>query len=245
MPKSDNKEPIIDPAIEVAERTSRRNLIGGLAVAVITVIGGISVAFINGWFSSDKPIVPSDKPIVNTNNIPTVVSSVGIYRVRVTVINPQNIPIEDAKVWSTIGGEPKKVSGGWQFDIPNASKPQSGQLSIFALRESDSLTGQADLVLGSDLNPVVTVRLRLDDSGKVRGQIVDAKNRAIKGAQVFVVGYESDIVITKDSGNFELPAHSAVGQMVTLHAEKSGYQAVKQEHPVGRHPATLVLEKSR
>lgn len=228
MPKK-NKESIIDPAVQAAEKTSRRSLIGGIAAAVITVAGGIAVAFINGRFGSSKP---------------DVAPSTGIYRARVTVLDPQNVPVEDAKVWSSVGGEPKKVSGGWQFDIPSMSKPQGGQLSIFAIRESDSLTGQANLMLGNDYNPVVTIKLKLDDSARVRGQVVDEKNRAIEGARVFVVGYQTDIVITKEGGNFELPAHTAIGQMVTLHAEKSGYQAVRQEHPAGNHPATLVMEKA-
>jgi hypothetical protein len=225
-----NKAPIIDPTIQAAEKTSRRSLIGGIAAAVITVAGGIAVAFINGWFGSGKPNITPDA---------------GLYRVRVTVINPQNVPVEDAKVWSSFGGEPKKVSGGWQFDIPNASKPQGIQLSIFALRESDFLTGQADLVLSNDYNPAVTIKLKLDDSAKVHGQVVNGKNAAIAGARVFVVGYENDVFITKEGGNFELPAHAAAGQMINLHAEKSGYQAVTQEHPAGNHPATLVLEKIR
>lgn len=166
-----------------------------------------------------------------------------VYRVRVTVIDPQDVPVEDAKVWSSFGGEAKKVAGGWQFDIPSASKPQDGQLSIFALRESDSLTGQTNVVLGNDYNPAVTIRLKHDDSAKVRGQVVDDNDRAIVGARVFVIGYEPNVVITKEGGNFELPAHAAVGQMVTLHAEKSGYDAVTQLHPAGNHPAKLVLEK--
>jgi hypothetical protein len=37
-----------------------------------------------------------------------------LYRVRVIVISPDQIPVEDAKVWSSFGGEPKKVAGGWQ-----------------------------------------------------------------------------------------------------------------------------------
>jgi hypothetical protein len=31
-----------------------------------------------------------------------------LYRVRVTVISPDQIPVEDAKVWSSFGGEPNK-----------------------------------------------------------------------------------------------------------------------------------------
>lgn len=53
-----------------------------------------------------------------------------IYRVRVTVIDPQRVPVEDAKVWSTVGGEPKKVAGGWQFDIPGASLPGDGKVTF-------------------------------------------------------------------------------------------------------------------
>jgi hypothetical protein len=34
-----------------------------------------------------------------------------IYRVRVTVLDPAQVPVEDAKVWSSMGGEPKKVAG--------------------------------------------------------------------------------------------------------------------------------------
>src|ERR1035438_6391731 len=46
------------------------------------------------------------------------------YRVRVTVIDGQQTPVSDAKVWSSIGGEPMKVEGGWQFVIPKDTKPR-------------------------------------------------------------------------------------------------------------------------
>ena len=96
MPKQ-QKVPVPDPAIQAAEKTSRRSLIGVIVAAVITVAGGIAVALINGWFGTWRTNVTPDS---------------GLYRVRVTVINPQNVPVEDAKVWSSFGGEPKKASGG-------------------------------------------------------------------------------------------------------------------------------------
>lgn len=213
------------PPIQAEHIVRRRSFTGGLIVIAIVVAVAILLAVIKGWFSNGKP-------------------DAEIYRVRVTVINSQNVPVEDAKVWSSFGGEPKKVSGGWQFDIPSASKPQGGQLSIFALSEGDSLTGQANVVLGNDYNPAVTVKLMQDETATVRGQVVNGKNQAIAGARVVVVGYESDVVITKENGNFELPAHAAVGQMVTLHAERLGYDPVTQRHPAGRHPATLVMEET-
>jgi amino acid transporter len=166
-----------------------------------------------------------------------------IYRVRITVIDPQGIPVDDAKVWSSFGGEPKRVAGGWQFDIPTASRPQNGKLSFFASKESAFLTGRTDLTLRDDYNPAVTVSLRHNDAAKVRGQVVDGTNHAIVGARVFVVGYESEALITKEGGNFELPAHAALNQQILLHAEKSGYPAVKLWHPAGDAPAVLSLKK--
>ena len=166
-----------------------------------------------------------------------------IYRVRVTLVDPQGIPTEDAKVWSSFGGEPKRVAGGWQFDIPTASKPQDSKLNFFASKESAYLTGKTDLTLGNDYNPVVTISLKRDDSATVRGQVVDSKQRAVADARVFVVGYEAEAVITKEGGNFELSAHAAMNQQVLLHAEKKGLKAAKLWHPAGDTPAVLVLER--
>jgi hypothetical protein len=168
-----------------------------------------------------------------------------IYRPRVTVLDLQHIPIEDARVWSSFGGEPKRVAGGWQFDIPEASKPKDGKLTIFASKESAFLIGQTDLMLGNEHNPAVTVNLRIDDSAKVRGQVLDIERRAISGARVCVVGYESDAILTKEGGNFELPAHAAVNQQILLHAEKPGYKPTRQQHPAGDTPAELILERKR
>lgn len=166
-----------------------------------------------------------------------------IYRLRVTVVDPQQIPIEDAKVWSSFGGEPKRVAGGWQFDIPTASKPEDSKLTIFASKESAFLTGQADLTLANDHNPAVTINLKRNNSARVRGQVVDAKNRALAGARVFVVGNETEAIITKEGGNFDLPAHAALNQQVLLHAEKKGLKATKLWHPAGDTPAVLMLER--
>ena len=41
----------------------------------------------------------------------------------VTVIDPHKVPVEDARVWSSIGGEAKKVAGGWQLRTPRATAP--------------------------------------------------------------------------------------------------------------------------
>jgi hypothetical protein len=221
-------EHAIDPAVQAADTTSRRALIGGIAAAVIAMVGGIAVAIINGWFSSGKSSATPDT---------------AIYRVRVIVIGEQKTPIEDAKVWSTFGGEAKKVAGGWQFDIPAASKPKDGKMTVFASKESAFLNGEESFILDKELNPVVTVTLRHDTSAKVRGQVVNRKNQAIVGARVFVVGYETEAMITKEGGNFELPAHAALGQPVLLHAEIRGYPAVKLWFQAGNSPAVLMIQR--
>jgi hypothetical protein len=178
-----------------------------------------------------------------------IVARTAIYRLRVTVVEQQGIAVKDeeeakgVEVWSSLGGEPKRVKGGWQFDIPNAAKPKDGKLSIFASKKSAFLAGRSDLTLGDDYNPAVIVNLSRDDSAKVRGQVIDARNRGVAGVRVFVSGYESEAIITKDGGNFELPAHAADGQQILLHAEKKGYRPAREYLSAGDKPVELILER--
>lgn len=176
-------------------------------------------------------------------------SRTAIYRLRVTVVEAQGVAVkneeetEGVEVWSSLGGEPKRVKGGWQFDIPSASKPKDGKLSIYASKKSAFLNGQTDLILGDDFNPATIVNLKRDDSAKVRGQVLDHRNRGVAGVRVLVVGYESEAIITKEGGNFELQAHAAAGQQILVHAEKAGYQLTKQHIPAGNESAELILER--
>jgi hypothetical protein len=166
-----------------------------------------------------------------------------IYRVRITVLNDQKLPIEDARVWSSIGGEPMKVAGGWHFEIPAAKKPQDGKLTIFARQENATWRGSHEMQLNNDYNPAVVVQLERDTSAKIRGRVVDSRGRAVAGARVSVVGYEADAVITKEGGNFELPAHAAVDQEIRLHAEKPGYGVADLYQTASDSPVTLRLQR--
>src|ERR1035441_3121738 len=84
------------------------------------------------------------------------VSGAAIYRVRVTVVGPEGTRVEEAKVWSSMGGEPKKVAGGWQFDIPAASRPADGKLTFWASLDAAYLKGSREVRLDDDRNPAVT-----------------------------------------------------------------------------------------
>jgi len=166
-----------------------------------------------------------------------------IYRVRISVYDPQGIPLQDAKVTSSFGGEPKKVDGGWQLDIPAATVPKGEKLRITAIKESAFLENHAEIDLAGEHNPTVNLKMVNNNSAMVRGQVVDLKGRAIEGASVSVVGYGAEAVVTKADGNFVLPAHKAVDQQALLHAEAKGYRAESQWHPAGDHPAVIQLGK--
>ena len=165
-----------------------------------------------------------------------------IYRVRVMVYDPQGVPVQDAKVTSSFGGEPKKVDAGWEMNIPAATVPKGEKLRITAAKESAFLKGQTELTLGGERNPTVNLNLTHDATATVRGVVVDeGSNRYIAGARVSIVGYGAEAVITKEDGGFALPAHKAVGQQAQLHVEAKGYKAVSQWFPAGDNEAEIRL----
>jgi hypothetical protein len=164
-----------------------------------------------------------------------------VYRVRVTVIGTEHTPVENAAVWTSIGGEPKKVNGGWEFDIPSANKPLDGEITIYAKIENSSLQGKANLRLETDRNPSIVVSLEPDESAIVRGTVEDDSGHALRGVDVSVVGYGNEHVTTSESGSFILRAHAADGHTVRLHAEAPDYQPLDQDQPAGTTSAILVL----
>jgi len=171
------------------------------------------------------------------------VESADVIRLRVLVLGPGDSPVEDARVRTSVGGEPQQVAGGWEFDIPHSRLPADGRITVYASKESAFLSGSQEVRLGDDLTPSVTVRLAANPSATVRGIVLDEAGNALEGVRVSVVGYEGEAATTGPDGQFVLPAHAADGQQVQLHAEKDGYEAVTQFHPAGAFPATLTLER--
>ena len=163
-----------------------------------------------------------------------------LYRVRAVVLNDQGTPVEDARVWSSLGGEAKKVGGGWQFDISPATVPADGKLTVYAELDKAFQKGKAEVQLAADYNPTLTIRL-IHPETTIRGIVVDSRDRAVADATASVIGYGSEAVRTREDGSFLLPAHKADGQQVELHAEKSGLDA-SGWYPAGDVPATLILK---
>lgn len=165
------------------------------------------------------------------------------YRVRVIVVDEHQMPVSDAQVWSSIGGEPMKVAGGWLFVIARDTKPLDGKVTFYASRDAAFLKGQALLQLEDDHDPSVTVALGNSRTARIIGMIEDEGQSAIVGATVSVIGYDSEAEITRSSGNFSLPAHAADGQQVQLHAEKTGYRSANSWCPAGDTPCVIQLQR--
>jgi hypothetical protein len=165
-----------------------------------------------------------------------------IYQLRTIVLDPLQVPVEDAKVWSSLGGEPKKISGGWQFDIPAASVAADRRLTVYATVAASFLVGQSEITLASDFHPNATIHL-LHPETTIRGIVTDERGGAIEGAAVSVVGYGGEMIRTKADGGFELPAHAADGQQVELYAEKLGFAPGAAWYPAGAAPAELTLRR--
>ena len=151
--------------------------------------------------------------------------------------------MEDAKVWTSVGGELKQVAGGWELDIPLSKVPADGKITVHAAKESAFLSGSSETRLGKDLAPTMTLRLAANPPATVRGIVLDESGNALEGVRVSVIGHEEEAVATGAGGQFILPAHAATDQQVRLHAEKPGYRGITQIHPAGSFPATLTLER--
>lgn len=167
-----------------------------------------------------------------------------IYRIRASVINPQGMPVDDAQVWSSLGGEVKKVVGGWELEIPAGRTPTDGKLTIYAAVPSAFLTGRAELLLAREYNPAVTVPLHRDTTARIRGLVVDESGVVVAGARVSIAGHDS-VTTTDESGGFLLPANAADGQQILIHVEKAGYRPLEQWHLAGNEPVHLTLIRLR
>jgi hypothetical protein len=191
------------------------------------------------WFLAVLILLFGLAPLLSS----TYLQSKGLYHVRVFVLGIDKQPIDDqsVSVTSSNGGEPKKVKGGWEFDIPPQSRPADAKLKLFASLKSAYLTGSSTLVLDKDYFPTIEIQLAQDTSATVRGIVIDEHRRSVSGSQVWILGY-SDIAVTDRMGNFVLAAHAADGQMVHLRAQKDQMTA-DVSAPTGNEPVELMLKR--
>lgn len=166
--------------------------------------------------------------------------------IRITVIRENGAIVDAADVTSNVGGEVKRVNGGWEIDVPADSLPPSSDVIIRAEDKGTFSRGNAMVnTAGRRRLVAVTVTLAHDRSAHVRGIVVDARGTGVKGARVGVVGYDTETITTGDGGGFDLAAHAAPEERVLLHAQKEKYISVNENYPAGNVPARLTLRPAR
>lgn len=167
-----------------------------------------------------------------------------VYRVRTLVVDAQHVPVSGATLRTTASSETAETDQGiGQVSIPLATMPRDGKVTIYADLDSEFLHGHTDLQLAQDLNPSVTIEVKVVGDAVISGLVEDNRGHALAGAAVSVLGGES--TRTAPNGAFTVKTNSPVGRQVRLHVEKAGYQPVDQDHPAGRGPATIVLIQTK
>jgi hypothetical protein len=169
----------------------------------------------------------------------TFLQTRGVYRIRVVVLGPDAQPVRDAEVTAS-GGEIKKADESWELEVPPQTRPADGKLSLFASVKNAFLAGRSTLVLADDYYPTATIQLAPLPGVILRGIVKDEFGRSVAGAHVSISGYQ-EIATTNEMGNFELPAHAAEGQLVSVHGQKDDL-TVDLSVPAGA-TAELVLRK--
>jgi hypothetical protein len=165
-----------------------------------------------------------------------------VYRLRIMVVNPQGIPVSGAILRTPVLHDTAVTSDGVaELTIPRATLAADDKITVYADLDVGGLHAVEDFQLSDDPNPSKTIKLKLVSDAVVSGLVEDSFLHAVSGASVSVVGGEAGL--TKSNGTFSLKANAAVGQQVRLHVEKSGYQAVDQDHPAGEGPATIELDR--
>lgn len=171
----------------------------------------------------------------------TFLQSRGLYRVRVIILGPDHLPLDDAHLTSSIGGEPKRIEGGWEFDIPPQSISADRTAMFYASKKDAFLTGKSQLTFGRDYFPTTTIQLSSDTSAVLRGVVIDERRRSVFDATVTIEGYP-DEAVTDKQGNFSLSAHAAEGQIVQVRAQK-GQLVGTLSVPAGQTPVEIMVKR--
>jgi SEFIR domain len=220
-----------DVGVEVKALQSRFGEVGvkaagGIALFVLTIIW---------WVSPFAPV--KSAPV-------TPPAPIESYKIRLTALDLQKRPVEDAQVWSSPKGELTKVSGGWELIIPTASLPTEKKVTVSIRTASPPLFRQIDLQLADKPDLIVNVQLERDTSSDVHGLVVGEDERPIPDALVQVQGYTGEPARTDANGAFKFPTRWGRNEQVYLNVEKAGYKTISEyPHLAGEEPAYIILKR--
>jgi hypothetical protein len=166
------------------------------------------------------------------------------YRVHVIAVDESGSPVTGATFTTTVPNLPSvDLDASGTFALPKQMIPADGRITIYASKETVFLKGAQQLTLGDELNPSLTVTLTHPTNATVRGIVEGVDGAALAGVRVSVVGYSKEAVTTDPSGGFILPAHAALSQSITLHAEKDGFHAEDENALAGGTVVTVRLKR--
>jgi hypothetical protein len=226
---------------EVIKQASQSKL--GLLALMILLLAALALAFFRKESSKVKLAIFVLALLGVALYAKAITDSVSIYRVRVVLVY-RGTPIDEGRVWSSLGGEAKKVSAGWEFDIPPMTLPADHKLEIYAQDDPRFLQGQTSLILGPDTSPKTTIEMQRKDT-EIRGTVEDDKGNTVAGALVQVVGYSNEGMRTDNGGGFVLKAHAADGQQVHLHIDAPCCQPTTDYYPAGDSGIVIQLTRKR
>jgi hypothetical protein len=197
------------------------------------------------WIGAGAIIVLGLAPIAANGFLETLrMHASSVYHVRVTVLNEQGVPVTGAQLRASVSNEITTTANGEVLiTVARGALPASGEITIFAEKTSAYLSGTQTMKLTDDLYPSLLIQMKADRTAIVSGLVEDDEGHAVPGASVTLPGGAD--TTTSPTGNFSLKAHASVGQPVTIHVEKTGYEAVDQSHLAGTEPATIVLPRER
>jgi hypothetical protein len=167
----------------------------------------------------------------------------GSHRLRVTVLDPQGRPVDDARLHSSLGGEILEADGGWVVSISGERARGAQAVTLRASRPGAFESGEVRVPLDREHDSAVELTLRKRSGAMVGGTVVDEKGETVPGAVVTLDGRPGRTTTDRD-GSFEIESPAAAGEMVRLRVRKAGYAAVDRWHLAGA-PATLVLRRPK
>lgn len=84
----------------------------------------------------------------------------GVATVRITVLGPDNMPVENSKIKPSIGGETKKVDGGWELELAISKLPDDQKITIYAEQKQTNLFGQREIVVKKRKLTATSIQLK-------------------------------------------------------------------------------------
>jgi hypothetical protein len=165
-----------------------------------------------------------------------------VATIRITILGPDMMPMENSVIRSSIGGETKEVAAGWELEVAESKLPIDRKIIIYAEQKQAHLKGQGEIVVSGEKTTSASILLQRDISARVKGNVSDEKGRPVADAIVSILE-TAESTTTDPQGFFILPTNGAEGEEVRLRVIKYGYEPLDQYHPAGSNPAYIILRR--